>query len=57
VELSGNRLTCECSAVDADGRQLGSGTTVQAVLSEEDLQARLGEPTRARAGDAVPDAG
>jgi fluoroacetyl-CoA thioesterase len=43
VEARGNRLTCECTAVDAEGRELGRGTTVQVVLSEEALAARIGE--------------
>ena len=42
AQLDGNRLTCECTAVDAEGRLLGRGTTVQAVLDEAALQARLG---------------
>ena len=44
VELRGNRLTCECTAVDPEGRVLGRGTTVQAVLSEEAIEARIGGP-------------
>src|SRR3712207_1048455 len=44
TELRGNRLTCDCTAVDAEGRVLGRGTTVQAVLSEEAIQARIGAP-------------
>lgn len=44
VAVAGNRLTCACRAVDAGGRELGRGSTVQAVLSEEALQARLGAP-------------
>jgi fluoroacetyl-CoA thioesterase len=43
VEVQGNRLTCACTAVDADGRELGRGTTVQVVLAEEALAARIGE--------------
>lgn len=54
VEVRGNRLTCECSAVDADGRELGRGTTVQAVLSEEVLQARIGVRTRGATGQQDP---
>ncbi|MBB3084397.1 thioesterase family protein [Geodermatophilus sabuli] len=50
VEVRGNRLTCACTAVDADGRELGRGTTVQAVLSEQDLEARIGAPARDRTG-------
>ncbi|PRY49601.1 putative thioesterase [Geodermatophilus tzadiensis] len=42
VEVRGNRLTCACSAVATDGRELGRGTTVQVVLSAEALQARIG---------------
>lgn len=48
VEVRGNRLTCACTAVDADGREVGRGTTVQAVLSEEVLEARIGAPPRSR---------
>ena len=48
VEVRGNRLTCECSAVDADGRELGRGTTVQAVLPQETLEARIGQGARER---------
>jgi fluoroacetyl-CoA thioesterase len=40
-ELRGNRLTCECRAVDSGGRELGTGTTVQAVLPAAVLDARL----------------
>ena len=46
AEVRGNRLTCECVAVDAGGRVLGRGTTVQVVLSETALQARIGERAR-----------
>ena len=42
VAFLGNRLTCECTAVDAGGRELGRGTTVQVVLSEAALRARIG---------------
>ncbi len=42
TELRGNRLTCECSAVDARGRLLGRGATVQVVLPRDVLEARLG---------------
>ncbi len=60
AELRGNRLTCECVAVDAEGRVLGRGTTVQVVLSEEAVQARIGERARLqqRTGsrNAPPDA-
>ena len=48
VEVRGNRLTCACTAVDADGREVGRGATVQAVLSEEALDARIGAPSSRR---------
>ncbi|SDO71374.1 thioesterase family protein [Geodermatophilus sp. DSM 45219] len=48
VEVRGNRLTCACTAVDADGREVGRGTTVQAVLPEEVLDARITAPSRRR---------
>ena len=48
VEFRGNRLTCECTAVDAEGRVLGRGTTGQVVMSEEAVQARTGSQARDR---------
>ena len=54
VDVRGNRLTCECSAVDTDGRELGRGTTVQAVLPQETLEARIGEGARERLRRAGP---
>ena len=48
VELRGNRLTCECTAVDGSGRALGRGTTVQVVLPDDVLEARIGDPARHR---------
>ena len=50
LEVRGNRLTCECTAVDGHGRELGRRTTVQAVLPEDVVAARIGE--RARPGGA-----
>ena len=44
VEVRGNRLTCACRAVDAAGRELGRGTTVQAVLTEEAVAALVARP-------------
>ena len=44
AQQQGDRLTCECRAVDRDGRELGRGTTVQVVLSQRALDARLGPP-------------
>ena len=46
AEVRGNRLTCDCSAVDPEGRLLGRGTTVQAVLSEEAVRSRVARPRR-----------
>jgi fluoroacetyl-CoA thioesterase len=46
VGTEGNRLTCECRAVDAAGRELGRGSTVQVVLPEDVLEARIGEAAR-----------
>jgi fluoroacetyl-CoA thioesterase len=48
VAEHGNRLTCACTAVDASGRELGRGTTVQVVLPEEAVEARIGEQARDR---------
>ena len=48
VELRDNRLTCECTAVDGNGRALGRGATVQAVLPDEVLEARIGDQARHR---------
>jgi fluoroacetyl-CoA thioesterase len=42
AEVRGNRLTCECVAVDAAGRTVGRGSTVQVVVSEASLQSRIG---------------
>jgi fluoroacetyl-CoA thioesterase len=46
VELRDNRLTCECRATDSYGRDLGHGTTVQAVLPAALIEARVGEDAR-----------
>jgi fluoroacetyl-CoA thioesterase len=51
ADLRGNRLTCDCSAVDASGRELGTGTTVQAVLPEAELASRLRRPAAHDGGD------
>jgi fluoroacetyl-CoA thioesterase len=48
VELRDKRLTCECTAVDGSGRALGRGTTVQAVLPHDVLEARIGNQARDR---------
>jgi predicted thioesterase len=44
ARVRGNRLTCACRAVDAAGRELGRGTTVQAVLTEEAVAALVARP-------------
>ena len=50
TEAQGNRLACECTATGPDGRELGRGTTVQVVLPDEVLDARIGEEARRRSG-------
>src|SRR4051794_8972160 len=62
TELQGNRLTCECRAVDTRGRVLGRGTTVQFLLPGAVLDERIGEEARRRADvhgteDAAPGPG
>jgi fluoroacetyl-CoA thioesterase len=52
VEVSGNRLTCDCTATDAAGRELGRGQTVQVVMPEDTLQARISEAARRQPGRA-----
>jgi fluoroacetyl-CoA thioesterase len=42
VQVRGDRLTCECTAVDAEERVLGRGSTVQVVLAEDVLEQRIG---------------
>jgi fluoroacetyl-CoA thioesterase len=42
VEVRGNRLTCDCTAVDVADRLLGRGSTVQVVLTEDALEERIG---------------
>ena len=54
AQLRGNRLTCECRAVDRHGRELGRGTTVQVVLSTGALEARIGERARRGSGRHGP---
>ena len=48
VEVQGNRLTCACTAVGPGDRELGRGTTVQVVLPDDVLEARIGEEARRR---------
>ena len=46
VEVRDGRLTVECWATDAYGRDLGRGSTVQAVLPAEIVEARVSEDAR-----------
>jgi fluoroacetyl-CoA thioesterase len=46
VEVLDGRLTVECRATDSYGRELGRGTTVQAVLPAAVIEARVGEEAR-----------
>jgi fluoroacetyl-CoA thioesterase len=46
VEVRGGRLTVECRASDSYGRELGRGTTVQAVLPAAVVEARVSEAAR-----------
>ena len=46
VEVRNGRLTCECRATDSYGRELGRGTTVQAVLPAAVVEARVGDEAR-----------
>ena len=55
VEVRGGRLTVECRATDSYGRELGRGSTVQAVLPADVVEARVSEEarlSRRRASDA-----
>ena len=46
AEVRDGRLTVECRATDSFGREVGRGTTVQAVLPAAVVQARTGEDAR-----------
>jgi predicted thioesterase len=50
VEVRDGRLTAECRATDSYGRELGRGTTVQAVLPAAVIAARVGEDARRNRG-------
>jgi predicted thioesterase len=50
VGLRAGRLTCECRATDTYGRELGRGSTVQAVLPAAVVEARVGEEARRSRG-------
>jgi predicted thioesterase len=46
VEVRDGRLTVECRATDGYGRELGRGSTVQAVLPAPVIEARVSETAR-----------
>jgi fluoroacetyl-CoA thioesterase len=48
TEVNGNRLTCACRAVDGDGREVGTGSTVQVVLPRAVLDKALDPANRRR---------
>jgi fluoroacetyl-CoA thioesterase len=48
VAVQGSRVTCECTATDADGRLVGRGSTVQVALPTSELEDRIGEAARTR---------
>jgi fluoroacetyl-CoA thioesterase len=50
VELRDGRLACECRATDSYGRELGRGTTVQAVLPAAVVEAQVGDEARRSRG-------
>ena len=48
TEVQGNRITCECSATDGDGREVGRGSTVQVAMPRAVLDERIGPAARDR---------
>ncbi|TFV86511.1 thioesterase [Blastococcus sp. CT_GayMR20] len=50
VDVRDGRLTVECRATDSYGRDVGRGTTVQAVLPARVIEARTGEEARRSRG-------
>lgn len=46
AEVHGNRLVCECTATDEDGREIGRGTTGQVVLPRAVLDGLLDPESR-----------
>jgi predicted thioesterase len=50
VASDGNRVTCECTATDGDGREVGRGSTVQVVLPRVVLDRALDPAGRRRPG-------
>ena len=53
TETRGNRITCACTATDGDGREVGTGSTVQVVLPRDVLDRALDPASRRR--DVTPD--
>jgi len=41
TEVRGNRLFCDCTATDGEGREVGTGSTVQVVLPRDVLDRAL----------------
>ena len=41
TEVRGNRILCACRAADGDGREVGTGSTVQVVLPRDVLDRAL----------------
>jgi fluoroacetyl-CoA thioesterase len=48
VEVLGNRVTCECTATDDAGVDVGRGATVQVALHRDRLDAAIGTQARGR---------
>ena len=48
TEVRGNRIVCDCRASDADGREVGTGSTVQVVLPRAVLDRALDPSLRRR---------
>jgi predicted thioesterase len=48
TEVDGNRITCECTASDDGGREVGRGSTVQVALPRDVLEDRIGQGARLR---------
>ena len=48
TEVRGNRIMCACRATDADGREVGTGSTVQVVLPRAVLDRALDPTARFR---------
>ena len=46
TEVRGNRIHCACTATDGDGREVGTGSTVQVVLPRDVLDRALDPASR-----------